>query len=52
MAQNIYDQPAFFEGYSSLPRSVHGLAQLANTRNGRWNIQKNSRSPLRGLPLR
>lgn len=32
MAQNIYDQPAFFEGYSSLPRSVHGLAGAAE-----WN---------------
>ena len=29
MAQNIYDQPAFFKGYSSLPRSVHGLAGAA-----------------------
>ncbi|MBN8941007.1 MAG: class I SAM-dependent methyltransferase [Rhizobiales bacterium] len=26
MTQNIYDQPAFFEGYSRLPRSVEGLA--------------------------
>ena len=25
MAQNIYDQPEFFEGYSGLARSVHGL---------------------------
>lgn len=25
MAQNIYDNPAFFEGYAQLPRSVHGL---------------------------
>jgi len=25
MAQNIYDDPAFFGGYSELPRSVHGL---------------------------
>lgn len=25
MAQNIYDQADFFEGYSQLPRSVHGL---------------------------
>ncbi|MGN6551913.1 MAG: class I SAM-dependent methyltransferase [Pararhizobium sp.] len=25
MAQNIYDDPAFFEGYSGLARSVHGL---------------------------
>src|SRR3954451_11482251 len=25
MAQNIYDNPGFFAGYSQLPRSVHGL---------------------------
>ncbi len=25
MAQNIYDSPDFFAGYSQLPRSVHGL---------------------------
>ena len=25
MAQNIYDNPAFFAGYSQLPRQVHGL---------------------------
>lgn len=25
MAQNIYDSPAFFEGYSRLNRSIHGL---------------------------
>ncbi len=25
MAQNIYDRPDFFAGYSRLPRSVHGL---------------------------
>jgi SAM-dependent methyltransferase len=25
MAQNIYDNPAFFEGYAQLPRSVQGL---------------------------
>jgi SAM-dependent methyltransferase len=25
MAQNIYDRPDFFEGYSQLPRSVEGL---------------------------
>jgi hypothetical protein len=24
MAQNIYDNPAFFEGYAQLPRSVQG----------------------------
>lgn len=26
VAQNIYDNPEFFEGYSQLPRQVHGLA--------------------------
>jgi SAM-dependent methyltransferase len=26
MAQNIYDDPEFFAGYSQLPRSIHGLA--------------------------
>ncbi len=26
MAQNIYDNPDFFAGYSQLPRQVHGLA--------------------------
>jgi SAM-dependent methyltransferase len=26
VAQNIYDNPAFFAGYSRLPRQVHGLA--------------------------
>jgi len=25
MAQNIYDTPDFYKGYSTLPRSVHGL---------------------------
>ncbi len=25
MTQNIYDDPAFFEGYSRLNRSIHGL---------------------------
>lgn len=29
MAQNIYDNPAFFEGYSQLGRSVEGLAGAA-----------------------
>src|SRR4051794_1731272 len=29
MAQNIYDRPDFFEGYSSLNRSVQGLAGAA-----------------------
>lgn len=26
MAQNVYDNPEFFAGYSQLPRQVHGLA--------------------------
>ncbi|MBP0582755.1 class I SAM-dependent methyltransferase [Labrys sp. LIt4] len=26
MAQNIYDNPVFFSGYSQLPRQIHGLA--------------------------
>ncbi|MBB4372768.1 SAM-dependent methyltransferase [Bradyrhizobium sp. cir1] len=26
MAQNVYDNPDFFSGYSRLPRQVHGLA--------------------------
>jgi hypothetical protein len=29
MAQNIYDEPGFFGGYSRLERSVHGLAGAA-----------------------
>ncbi|CAN7197844.1 class I SAM-dependent methyltransferase [Neorhizobium tomejilense] len=29
MAQNVYDTPEFFEGYSQLGRSVHGLAGAA-----------------------
>jgi len=29
MAQNIYDKPEFFEGYSQLGRSLHGLAGAA-----------------------
>lgn len=29
MAQNIYDQPGFFAGYSRLGRQVHGLAGAA-----------------------
>lgn len=29
MAQNIYDNPEFFTGYSQLDRSVHGLAGAA-----------------------
>jgi len=29
MSQNMYDAPSFFENYSKLPRSVHGLAGAA-----------------------
>lgn len=29
MAQNVYDRQEFFEGYSQLGRSVHGLAGAA-----------------------
>ena len=29
MAQNIYDDPEFFRGYSGLPRSVEGLGAAA-----------------------
>ena len=25
MAQNVYDEPEFFSGYTQLPRSIHGL---------------------------
>lgn len=28
MTQNIYDDPAFFAGYSQLPRSIEGLASM------------------------
>ena len=29
MAQNVYDKPEFFTGYSQLGRSLHGLAGAA-----------------------
>ena len=29
MAQNIYDDPDFFRGYSGLPRSAEGLSAAA-----------------------
>ena len=32
MTQNIYDDPAFFEGYSRLNRSIHGLDGAPNGR--------------------
>ena len=43
MAQNIYDNPAFFEGYSGLPRSVHGLAGAAE-----WESVRALLPPLAG----
>ena len=46
MAQNIYDQPAFFEGYSQLPRSVHGLAGAAE-----WNSVRALLPDLAGLRI-
>jgi SAM-dependent methyltransferase len=43
MAQSIYDDPAFFEGYSGLPRSVHGLAGAAE-----WESVRALLPPLAG----
>ena len=43
MAQNIYDNPAFFEGYSGLPRSVYGLAGAAE-----WESVRALLPPLAG----
>ncbi len=44
MTQNIYDNPAFFEGYSQLGRSVHGLAGAAE-----WPALRAMLPDLRGL---
>ena len=43
MTQNIYDDPAFFEGYSQLGRSVQGLAGAAE-----WPALQAMLPPLRG----
>lgn len=44
MAQNIYDTPAFFEGYQQLPRSVHGLDGAPE-----WPALRALVPPLQGL---
>ena len=43
MTQNIYDDPAFFEGYSRLGRSLQGLAGAAE-----WPALQAMLPPLRG----
>lgn len=43
MAQNIYDRPEFFAGYSTLPRSVKGLAGAPE-----WPAVRALLPPLRG----
>ena len=44
MAQNIYDDEAFFAGYSTLPRSVHGLAGAPE-----WHALQTLLPPIQGL---
>lgn len=44
MSQNIYDDPAFFAGYSRLARSVYGLAGAAE-----WPAMRALLPDLRGL---
>ncbi|HWJ74273.1 MAG TPA: methyltransferase domain-containing protein [Kaistia sp.] len=46
MAQNIYDQPAFFEGYSKLTRSVEGLDGATE-----WPAMRALLPPLAGLDI-
>ena len=46
MAQNIYDDPGFFEGYSRLGRSVEGLAGAAE-----WPALRALLPDLRGLRI-
>lgn len=43
MAQNIYDDPQFFAGYSQLPRQVHGLEGAPE-----WSAIKALLPPLQG----
>ncbi|MBA8841108.1 class I SAM-dependent methyltransferase [Ochrobactrum sp. RH2CCR150] len=43
MAQNIYDNPKFFAGYSQLPRQVHGLMGAPE-----WSAIKALLPPLNG----
>lgn len=44
MTQNIYDTPAFFEGYSQMLRSLHGLAGAPE-----WPALQTLLPPMRGL---
>jgi len=46
MTQNIYDDPAFFEGYSKLGRSVEGLAGAAE-----WPALRALLPAMRGLSV-
>ncbi len=46
MAQNVYDTPEFFEGYSQLGRSVHGLAGAAE-----WPMIRTLLPALNGLRI-
>lgn len=46
MAQNIYDTPAFFDGYEQLPRSVHGLDGAPE-----WPALRAMLPPLQGLRI-
>ena len=46
MAQNIYDDPAFFEGYSQFARSKDGLAGAAE-----WPSLKAMLPPLKGAQV-
>ncbi len=46
MAQNIYDNGAFFEGYSQFPRSREGLAAA-----GEWPAVRAMLPPLENLHI-
>jgi SAM-dependent methyltransferase len=46
MAQNIYDDPAFFEGYSQFPRSREGLAGASE-----WPSLRKMLPPLQGADV-
>ena len=46
MTQNIYDTPAFFEGYSKMGRSVEGLAGAPE-----WPALQALLPPMRGLQV-
>src|SRR5688572_15256984 len=46
MSQNIYDDPEFFAGYSSLPRSVGGLASAPE-----WPVLRAMMPDVRGLRI-